>query len=67
MLEALLIGVVLNKRPSLFSGAILDVPFVDVVNTMLNKKLPLTVGEYEEWGNPNIKKDFEYIKKYCPY
>ena len=63
----LLIGAVLNKRPSLFNGAILDVPFVDVVNTMLNKKLPLTVGEYEEWGNPNIKKDFEYIKKYCPY
>lgn len=63
----LLIGAVLNKRPSLFSGAILDVPFVDVVNTMLNKKLPLTVGEYEEWGNPNIKKDFECIKKYCPY
>ena len=63
----LLIGAVLNKRPSLFNGAILDVPFVDVINTMLNKKLPLTVGEYEEWGNPNIKKDFEYIKKYCPY
>ena len=63
----LLIGAVLNKSPSLFNGAILDVPFVDVVNTMLNKKLPLTVGEYEEWGNPNIKKDFEYIKKYCPY
>ena len=48
----LLIGAVLNMRPDLFHAAILRVPFVDVINTMLDESLPLTVGEFEEWGNP---------------
>ena len=60
-------GAVANMRPELFKAVILDVPFVDVVNTMLDDKLPLTTGEYEEWGNPNIKKYYNYIKSYSPY
>ncbi len=63
----LLIGAVVNMRPDLFKGAVLSVPFVDVLNTMLDSTLPLTVGEYEEWGNPNEKKYFDYIKSYSPY
>ncbi|HFA50118.1 MAG TPA: hypothetical protein ENJ95_14000 [Bacteroidetes bacterium] len=63
----LLMGAVANMRPDLFKTIILDVPFVDVINTMLDDKLPLTVGEYEEWGNPNKKKYYEYIKSYSPY
>jgi protease II len=63
----LLMGAVANMRPDLYKAIILDVPFVDVVNTMLDEKLPLTTGEYEEWGNPNKKKDYEYIKSYSPY
>jgi len=63
----MLIGAVINMRPELYKAAIADVPFVDVINTMLDDKLPLTVGEYEEWGNPNIKKYFEYMLEYCPY
>ena len=63
----LLIGAVLNMRPDLFKVAHLAVPFVDVVNTMLDESLPLTVGEFLEWGNPKKKDEYEYIKSYCPY
>jgi oligopeptidase B len=63
----LLMGAVLNMRPDLFHAAILRVPFVDLINTMLDESLPLTVGEFEEWGNPKIREDYEYMKSYCPY
>jgi oligopeptidase B len=63
----LLIGAVLNMRPELFHAALLRVPFVDVINTMLDETLPLTVGEFEEWGNPKIREHYEYMKSYCPY
>ncbi|MCI5055859.1 MAG: prolyl oligopeptidase family serine peptidase, partial [Flavobacteriales bacterium] len=63
----LLMGVLVNERPELFNSVLLDVPFVDVINTMLDSTLPLTTGEYEEWGNPNIKEYFEYIYSYSPY
>jgi oligopeptidase B len=63
----LLIGAVLNMRPELFGVALAGVPFVDALNTMLDASLPLTVGEYEEWGNPAEKVYFDYIKSYSPY
>ena len=63
----LLIGAVINMRPDLCRAAILRVPFVDVINTMLDESLPLTVGEFEEWGNPKIREQYDYIKTYCPY
>ena len=63
----MLIGAVLNMRPDLFKVAVMDVPFVDVLNTMLDPSLPLTVGEYEEWGNPHKRKYFDYIRSYSPY
>ena len=63
----LLMGAVVNMRPELFRMAISHVPFVDVLNTMLDATLPLTVGEYEEWGNPQIPDDYFYMKGYCPY
>ncbi|HXM96599.1 MAG TPA: S9 family peptidase [Candidatus Dormibacteraeota bacterium] len=63
----LLIGAVANLRPELFRMVISHVPFVDVVNTMLDATLPLTVGEYEEWGNPQIADDYFLMKSYCPY
>jgi oligopeptidase B len=63
----LLIGAVLNMRPELVTAAVLRVPFVDVINTMLDESLPLTVGEFEEWGNPKIREHYEYMKTYCPY
>ncbi|HTY77408.1 MAG TPA: S9 family peptidase [Candidatus Bathyarchaeia archaeon] len=63
----LLIGAVINLRPDLCRAAVLRVPFVDVINTMLDESLPLTVGEFEEWGNPKIREQYEYIKTYCPY
>jgi oligopeptidase B len=63
----LLIGAVVNMRPDLFRAAVLWVPFVDVVNTMLDASLPLTVGEYEEWGDPNEREQYERLKAYCPY
>ena len=63
----LLIGAVVNMRPDLFKVAHLAVPFVDVVNTMLDETLPLTVQEFLEWGNPKKKEEYEYIKSYCPY
>lgn len=63
----LLMGAVLNMRPELFAAAIAEVPFVDVLNTMLNPDLPLTVTEYDEWGDPNEPDAYERIKGYAPY
>ena len=63
----LLIGAVLNLRPDVAGAAILRVPFVDVINTMLDESLPLTVGEFEEWGNPKVPEQYAYMKTYCPY
>lgn len=63
----LLMGAVTNARPDLFKSVIADVPFVDVINTMMDPSLPLTVIEYDEWGNPNNKKFFDYMKSYSPY
>lgn len=63
----LLMGAVTNMRPELFRLVINHVPFVDVLNSMLDASLPLTVGEYEEWGDPRIAEDYFYMKSYCPY
>jgi len=63
----LLMGAVTNMRPDLFAVVVAKVPFVDALNTMLDASLPLTVGEYEEWGNPNEKQYYDYIKAYAPY
>ena len=63
----LLMGAVVNMRPDLFSVVLSHVPFVDVMNTMLDASLPLTVAEYEEWGNPNEREAFEYMRSYSPY
>ncbi len=63
----LLMGAVANMRPDLFKLVILEKPFVDVVNTMLDDKLPLTTLEYDEWGNPQRKKYYKYIQSYSPY
>jgi oligopeptidase B len=63
----LLMGAVLNQRPELFKAAWVGVPFVDVINTMLDESIPLTVGEFEEWGNPKIKNEFEHMLAYSPY
>ena len=67
LFRSLLIGAVLNRRPDLCAAAVLRVPFVDVINTMLDESLPLTVGEFEEWGNPKVREHYEYMKTYCPY
>jgi oligopeptidase B len=63
----LLMGAVLNMRPDLFHAALVGVPFVDVINTELDETLPLTVGEFEEWGNPKEKAAFDYMISYSPY
>jgi oligopeptidase B len=63
----LLMGAVLNMRPDLFHAALVGVPFVDVMNTMLDESLPLTVGEFEEWGNPKERPAFDYMLTYSPY
>lgn len=63
----LLMGAVVNRRPDLFHVVLSHVPFVDVMNTMLDASLPLTVGEYEEWGNPNEPEAFAYMQSYSPY
>ncbi|HTC57114.1 MAG TPA: S9 family peptidase [Candidatus Sulfotelmatobacter sp.] len=63
----LLMGAVLNLRPDLFKAALVGVPFVDVMNTMLDESLPLTVTEFEEWGNPKEKPAFDYMITYSPY
>jgi oligopeptidase B len=63
----LLMGAVTNMRPDLFKAVVTYVPFVDVMNTMLDASLPLTVGEYLEWGNPNEKPAYDYMRSYSPY
>ena len=63
----LLMGAVTNLRPDLFKGVVAVVPFMDVINTMLDETLPLTVSEFEEWGNPKKKEEYDYMKTYCPY
>ncbi len=63
----LLMGAVMNMEPALFNGIVASVPFVDVVTTMLDDSIPLTTGEYDEWGNPNEKAFFEYMLSYSPY
>jgi oligopeptidase B len=63
----LLMGAIVNMNPELYNGVIAAVPFVDVVTTMLDDSIPLTTGEYDEWGNPNDPKYYEYIKSYSPY
>jgi oligopeptidase B len=63
----MLMGAVANMRPDLFKAVVAQVPFVDVINTMLDASLPLTTGEYIEWGNPNEKPAFDYMIRYSPY
>ncbi|MXY24023.1 MAG: S9 family peptidase [Acidobacteria bacterium] len=63
----LLMGAVINLRPDLFCGVVAQVPFVDVVTTMLDESIPLTTGEYDEWGNPNDPAAYAYIRSYSPY
>lgn len=63
----LLVGAVANMRPDLWKGVVAQVPFVDVVTTMLDESIPLTTGEYDEWGNPNDKTYFDYMLSYSPY
>ncbi|OUS00874.1 oligopeptidase B [Flavobacteriales bacterium 33_180_T64] len=63
----LLMGVIVNEAPELYNGVIAAVPFVDVVTTMLDDSIPLTTGEYDEWGNPNNSDYYNYIKSYSPY
>lgn len=63
----LLIGAIINMSPHLWHGVIAEVPFVDVVNTMLDENIPLTTNEYDEWGNPNNKENYFYLKSYSPY
>ncbi|MFC4818193.1 MULTISPECIES: S9 family peptidase [unclassified Flavobacterium] len=63
----LLMGAVINMKPELYHGVIAAVPFVDVVTTMLDDSIPLTTGEYDEWGNPNEKEYYDYMKSYSPY
>lgn len=63
----LLVAACLTQRPDLFGGCVAEVPFVDVTNTMLNPDLPLTVIEYEEWGNPNVAAEYKTIQAYDPY
>jgi oligopeptidase B len=63
----LLMGAIINMNPELYNGVIAAVPFVDVISTMLDDSIPLTTGEYDEWGNPNNKEYYNYIKSYSPY
>jgi len=63
----LLMGVIINMNPELYNGIIAAVPFVDVVTTMLDESIPLTTGEYDEWGNPNDAQFYKYMKSYSPY
>ncbi len=63
----LLMGVIANLRPDLYNGIIAEVPFVDVLTTMLDDTIPLTTFEYEEWGNPNIKEQYDWMAQYSPY
>jgi len=63
----LLMGAIMNMSPETYNGVVAQVPFVDVVTTMLDDSIPLTTGEYDEWGNPNIKEYYDYMKSYSPY
>ena len=63
----MLVGAAINMKPKLFKAAVMHVPFVDVLNTMMDETLPLTPGEFKEWGNPQEADFYEYIKSYCPY
>ncbi|MFD2528561.1 S9 family peptidase [Polaribacter marinaquae] len=63
----LLMGAIVNMNPELYNGIIAAVPFVDVISTMIDESIPLTTGEYDEWGNPNDKEYYDYIKSYSPY
>ena len=63
----LLMGAIINMAPELYNGVIAQVPFVDVMTTMLDDSIPLTTGEYDEWGNPNVKKYYDYMRSYSPY
>ncbi|MFT4662690.1 MAG: oligopeptidase B [Patiriisocius sp.] len=63
----LLMGAIINMRPDLWSGVVAGVPFVDVVSTMLDESIPLTTGEFDEWGNPKEEEYYHYIKSYSPY
>ena len=60
-------GAIVNMNPELYNGVIAQVPFVDVVTTMLDDTIPLTTGEYDEWGNPNEEDFYNYMKSYSPY
>ena len=60
-------GAIANIEPKLWNGIVSAVPFVDVITTMLDESIPLTTGEYDEWGNPNAKTYYDYIKSYSPY
>lgn len=63
----LLMGAVINMAPELWNGVIAGVPFVDVISTMLDESIPLTTGEFDEWGNPKDEEYYKYIKSYSPY
>ena len=63
----LLMGTIINLEPTLYKGIVSAVPFVDVLTTMSDESIPLTTFEYKEWGNPAVKKEYFYIKKYSPY
>jgi oligopeptidase B len=63
----LLMGAVMNLRPDLFRGVVAAVPFVDVLTSMLDETLPLTTGEYKEWGDPRIKEQYGWMREYSPY
>jgi oligopeptidase B len=63
----LLMGAITNMRPDLYKGVIADVPFVDVITTMMDESIPLTTFEWREWGNPNVKEEYEYMLSYSPY
>jgi len=63
----LLMGAIVNMAPEFYHGVIAQVPFVDVMSTMLDDSIPLTTGEYDEWGNPNVKKYYDYMRSYSPY
>jgi oligopeptidase B len=63
----LLMGVIANERPDLFAGIVADVPFVDVINTMLDASIPLTAQEWEQWGNPQVEAEYRYMRQYSPY
>ncbi|MBC8323236.1 MAG: prolyl oligopeptidase family serine peptidase, partial [Candidatus Marinimicrobia bacterium] len=63
----LLMGAVVNLAPELYKGVVAAVPFVDVINTMMDETIPLTSNEWDEWGNPKVKEEYDYIMTYSPY